>query len=405
MFFWWRKNARDRAREDEDELVRICFLIRSLEGGGAERQLVTLVRAMDKSRFNITVMTFYDGGIFCADLREAPGVTHISLNKRGRWDIFRFFVTLVRELRRTRPQILHGYLGISNILSVLLRPFLKKTRVLWGVRASNMDLSRYDWLDRLTFLAECCLSRYADTIIANSRAGKDYYVRHGVAAGKVVVISNGIDTSAFHPDPEGGRCVRNEFGVADKETLIGLVGRLDPMKDHPTFLRAAALVCKENPHTRFLLVHNQNAGYERQLRSLTGELGIAERILWAGTREDMPAVHNAFDIACSASCFGEGFPNVIGEAMACGVPCVVTDVGDSAYVVGETGLVAPPGNPEALANALLRMIARDRRRSGIQARQRILDHFTIPLLIDCTQQALDDLVFPAPEQKQADVCR
>jgi glycosyltransferase involved in cell wall biosynthesis len=204
----------------------------------------------------------------------------------------------------------------------------------------------------------------------------------------MVVISNGIDTERFQPDSEAGAKVRSEWGISEKIILIGLVGRLDPMKDHPTFLKAAALLCKEREDVHFVCVGIGSEHYTLELQQLTSELDISEKVIWAGGRSDMPTVHNALNIASSSSSYGEGFANVIGEAMACGVPCVVTDVGDSAWIVGDTGIVVPPKNPEALAagwNSLLNLAVTERVALAEKARKTIVENFSLRNLVQKTE--------------------
>ena len=320
---------------------------------------------------------------------KEAGVPVISLEKRGRWDVLGFLLRLVRLLRQEKPDILHGYLGTPNILTVLLKPIFPRIRMVWGVRASNMDLERYDWLARWSYRVECHLSRFADLIIANSYAGMHYAIANGFPKNKMVVIPNGIDTEHFRPNPKARVQVRAEWGVAEDEKLIGLVGRLDPMKDHPTFLKAAALLAREREDVRFVCVGDGPPDYRQELHALGRELGLAERLIWTGTRRDMPAVYNALDIATSSS-YGEGFPNVIGEAMACGVPYVVTDVGDSAWIVGDTGIVVPPQNPKALADGWrLKLNSLDQSAESKELiRQRILDNFSVSNLIQSTEAEL-----------------
>ncbi|MHC5827541.1 MAG: glycosyltransferase, partial [Nostoc sp.] len=163
-------------------------------------------------------------------------------------------------------------------------------------------------------------------------------------------------TERFQPNPEAGLQVRTEWRISKDTILIGLVGRLDPMKDHPTFLKAVALLCKEREDIRFVCVGMGSHEYAQELYQLAEELEVAEKVIWAGGRADMPDIYNALDINCSSSSYGEGFSNVIGEAMACGVPCVVTDVGDSAWIIGDTGIVVPPNNPEALKAGITSLI-------------------------------------------------
>ncbi len=368
-------------------MIELAFLINSLNYGGAERQLVTLVKALDKKCFNITVLCFYSGGALEKDLEDS-GVKILSLEKRGRWDLFGFFRRLVQKLKSLQPDVLHGYLGDSNVLTILIKPIFSSTKMVWGVRASNVDLSRYEWLSRLFFPWECFFSRFADLIIVNSHAGRTYHLAHGFPADKMVVIPNGIDTEKFKPEPAARVRVRSEWGIPEETILLGLVGRLDPMKDHPTFLRAAALLCQQRQDVQFVCVGSGPENYAQQLYQLADELGLSEKVIWAGTRADMPAVYNALDLACSSSAFGEGFPNVIGEAMACGIPCVVTDVGDSALLVSDTGLVVPPQNPEALAEGCVSCLEWDRSLMGLKARSRIVENFSVEQLVVQTQEVI-----------------
>jgi glycosyltransferase involved in cell wall biosynthesis len=367
----------------------IFFLIRSLHPGGAERQLIELAKGLDKARFHVTVATFYDGGELDAEIEGIAGITSLSLGKRGRWDVVPFMWRLWRAVLDAQPDILHGYMGVANELCLLLGKLLGR-RVVWGLRASNMDFSRYDRMSSWVFKVGAWLSRFPDLIIVNSEAGRAHHMTHGYCGAHMIVIPNGIDTKRYFPDPHAGRCVRAEWGVADDETLIGLVGRLDPMKDHPTFLRAAGLLVQERADVRFVCVGDGSGLYQGELLALSQSLGLGRQLIWAGLRHDMPAVYNALDILTSSS-YGEGFSNVIGEAMACGVPCVVTDVGDSARIVGETGMVVPPGDPEALAVAwrgLLKLPEDQRVMLTRAACERIKRNFRVSYLINKTEATL-----------------
>jgi glycosyltransferase involved in cell wall biosynthesis len=171
--------------------------------------------------------------------------------------------------------------------------------------------------------------------------------------------------------------------------LIGLIARLDPMKDHPTFLRAAALLTRQLPGARFICVGDGPANYRERLRNLSRELGLSQCLTWAGARSDMSAIYNALDIIVSASSY-EGFSNVIAEAMTCGVPAVVTDVGDSALIVTDCGEVVPKEDAEQLKEAMARMLERLDKggHDAARTRQHILDCFSVPLLLHNTESAL-----------------
>jgi glycosyltransferase involved in cell wall biosynthesis len=289
---------------------------------------------------------------------------------------------------------MHSYLGVPNILATVLKPLLLGTLIILGVRASNMDLSRYDWLSRLAYALERRLARFADLIIANSHAGKCHAVANGFPENKIVVIPNGIDTEYFRFDPAGRRQVRSAWGLGEEEILVGLVARLDPMKDHPTFLEAASRIAREHHDVRFVCVGDGPVAYAEALKQQAAVLGLTKQLIWAGARDNMPAVYSALDLSSSSSS-GEGFSNTIAEAMACSVPCVVTDVGDAKRIVGDTGYVVVPGNPAALASAwqvaLEAGVAEKASRSQ-RAREHIIEQFSLERLIEETARVLETAV-------------
>jgi glycosyltransferase involved in cell wall biosynthesis len=365
---------------------KILFLTRSLDHGGAERQLVELAKGLHQKGYSILVLTFYPAGAFEKDLLET-GVPVKSLQKRGRWDVVFFIVRLVRLLINEKPDVIHGYLAVPNILITILKPLFPNSRIVWGVRASNMDLSEYDWLSRLLFRVQCFCARFANLIIVNSNAGRDYHKKRDFPEDKIIVIPNGIDTDRFKPDFQLRERVRAEWGIKKEDKLIGLVARLDPMKDHRTFLKAAAMLASERHDVHFVCIGDGAEPYKLELQRLSRDLELENRLTWAGNRGDMIAVYNALDIATSSS-FGEGFPNVIGEAMACGVPCVVTDVGDSALIVGDLGIVVRHSSPEDLKNGWIRCLTANLVSQSEAIRKRIVNHFCTENLIEQTLAVL-----------------
>lgn len=370
---------------------RIVFLVRSLETGGAERQLVLLAKELQHRGLRPTVVTFYDGGAFRSELEDAS-VPVVALSKTGRWDVFGFLVRLAVTVWREHPTVLHAYLAVPNILAVTLRPFLPRTRIVWGLRASAMQFDRYHWLARATDRLEALLAGWPDLIISNSHAGRAHAITRGYPAKRIVVIPNGIDTRRFQLDEEGRQRVRGEWQIKPDELLIGLVARLDPMKDQTTFLEAVAQVRNALPSVRFACVGSGSAALANTLRSLAKRLGLDHIGVWPGRRDDMPAVYSAFDIAVSSAAFGEGFSNAIAEAMACQRPCVVTDIGDSRLIVGDTGAIVPAGDPNAMCSALLGLARSctgpSRQSLGSRARARIDEHFSVRHLVERTIEAL-----------------
>ena len=384
---------------DGDPRLKIFFLTQTLDRGGAERQLATLATAVRRQGRDVAIGVFYRGGALEPEL-AAGGVRVICLDKRGRWDILGFLARLHATLRRERPDILYSHLPAANLVAAAMGLLFRRMRVVWSIRASYMDLSRYDRLTALSYRLERMLARLPDRIVANSRAGKRRYAEQGFPADRMVVIPNGIDAEHFRRNQRDGQKRRTEWGVAADEPLIGLAARLEPMKDHDTFLRAAALAVAGNPKLRFVCIGEGAPEVGRELKALAGRLGIARAVIWAGVRDDMPAVYSALDVATSSS-YGEGFPNVIGEAMACGVPCVVTDVGDSAFIVNGTGFVVPPRDPRALADAWCRMLELSeeaRAELGAKARQRVRDGFSVEALCASMNQTFEDLLDREPSR-------
>lgn len=378
--------------------MKIVFLCRSLEYGGTERQLVTLAKGLQQSEdFEVCVFVFYAGGALYQELESAE-VQLTSLGKRGRWDVFGFIIRLIRALRKEQPDVVYSFLDTANVISTLLRPATGRARLIWGVRSSYVDWQRYDWLARRTYTLSARLSRFADAVIVNSQAGRRFHTEQGYPKESTVVIPNGVDVRSFCIDPGARATARREWKVAEDELLIGTVGRLDPMKDHPNFIRAAAIFTEQYGNVRFVCVGDGESDYVAGLKQLVSELNIQNRLIWTGYRHDLVNVYNALDIVTLSS-YGEGFPNVVAEAMACGRPCVVTDVGDCAWLVGKTGIVVPARDEVALAGGWEKMMGRlatDREAIGRNARDRIKEHFDSTLLVERTETVMRQVVAGAP---------
>ena len=371
---------------------RILFLIRALSIGGAERQIVELANALGAEGFAVGLATFYDDGPLEAAIDRARVGRH-GLGKTGRWDLVRPIWRLVRLLRRERPDILYAFLPAQTVLAALLQPFVPATRLVFALR-SSLDYRRTDWLQRLVHALEARLARRARLVIANSEAGRRAALARGIAEDRVIVIGNLIDTERFAPDAEAGTRQRAAWGIDPAEPLIGMTARLDPMKGHPTFLAAAALLRAKRPEARFVLIGDGPAAYAGTLREAARRLGLDGALLWTGEIGDMRAAYNALDLATLSSDEGEGFPNAVAEAMACGVPVVATATGDTARIVGPGGLVVPPRDPMALAAAWAQLLDSDSAALGRLARRHILGAFDRREVLAHNVRVLASLVQP-----------
>ena len=371
--------------------IKLVFLVRSLDYGGAQRRLLTLAQGLDKRRFDITILSFYSNQPLEAEI-DGSSVRLISLRKRGRWDVLPFYLRLYQQVWRLQPDVLHSWLDVPNVLAVCLKPFVN-ARVVWGLGTSNIDLRRYDYLFRLAAKCERLLARFADLIIINSTAGFEHHVARGFPRAKMVVIPNGIDVEHFRPDLKAREEFRSQLALPNDTKLVGIVGRFDPMKDHPTFLQAAALLSQEVNNIRFICVGTGSESYLGELEALARDLGMAEQIFWMEARRDVATVYNGLDVLVSSSA-SEGVSNAVAEAMACGVPCVVTDVGDSALLVGDCGIVVAPTGPQALADGITRCLAADREEWGAKAREQIVENFSVARMVKLTETAIDSATPP-----------
>ena len=369
--------------ENRGQRIPIAFLVRSLERGGAETQLAALAAHLDREIFEVAVFCFYRKGALVGELEKA-GVRIISLNKAGRWDVIRFLFRLQQEMKTYRPRLIHSFMGPPNLLALLLKLTLRGTRVIWGIRSSRMNLKEYDYTWRVVFALERLFSRFPDGIVANSYAGRDHVADYGFSQRHLAVVPNGIDTRRFQPSPLARDATRSAWNIAPNEHLIGMVGRLDPKKDHATFLHAAALLLKDREDVRFVCVGGDGRLNRGQLEDLARSLGLSQRLIWSRQRDDIPAVFASIDINTLPSAFGEGFPNVVAEGMAVGVPCVVTDVGDSARIVGDLGQVVSPRDPKALAvgwQRILDLSSEQRTELSGRCRDHVVSRYSLDAMV------------------------
>lgn len=373
--------------------MRVALLIRALDRGGAERQLVMLAGGLVRRGHDVHVLSFYGGGKLTAELKDT-GANFRAVTKHGRWDMAGFFVRLVRELRRIEPEVVYSSMPAANIMGALIRPLTRKPDVVWRLASSEMDLSEYHWFPALSYRVEAMLASIPELIVANSSAGRAAALGRGYPAEKVNVVVNGIQTGVFEPRRDSGHALKRAWGLDEGKWTVGQVARSDPKKGYEEFLAAAKILCEQRADVQFVCVGVDSGDYTLRLKDEAERKGIADRVIWRGIEDDMVPVYNAMDINTLASRFGEGFPNAVGEAMACGVPCVVTDVGDSAVIVGDCGGVVAPGSPEQLAQGWMRLLSRlETGREGLndKARKRIVENFSVDRYIDETEKLLRGL--------------
>jgi glycosyltransferase involved in cell wall biosynthesis len=259
-----------------------------------------------------------------------------------------------------------------------------RAQVVWGLHNSTLDRRHTRLLTRLIARINAGLSRFVPArIVSCSRTATDLHARLGYDATRFVVIPNGFDTEVFRPDPAQRDAVRRELGLPASATLIGTVARFDPQKDHQNLIAAAAIAAEEHDNLHLVLVGKGCDTHNAELRAWIGQAGLEQRCHLLGLRQDIPRLNAALDLAVTASAYGEAFPLAVGEAMCCGVPCVVTDVGDAALIVGDTGRVVPPRDAPALGRAITALLSLDGQRRdalGLAARERIVAEYSLPAI-------------------------
>jgi len=369
--------------------MRVLHIITGpLAFGGAEVMLYRLIAASRSGEMSHEVMSLTELGVIADRIRELGVPTHALGMPRNRFripDPVRL-VRLAAFIRASRPDVVQTWLYHADLLGGLAAKLAGGPRIFWGLHNSTLDPTHTRRTTRWTASVCAKVSRWIpDGIVTVSMTARDLHVAAGYDPGKFVLIPNGFDVTTFRTDPALRREARAEFGLPEGAFAVGMVARLDPQKDHANFIRAAALLARRVTDARFVLcglgAEPENADLARAL----AEQGVRDRFHLIGRRNDVPRVMNALDVCTLSSSFGEAFPLAIGEAMSCGVPCVVTDVGDSAHLVGDTGRVVPPRDPAALAGAwetVARLEPGARQRLGLAARERIAQYFALPRIVE-----------------------
>ncbi len=358
--------------------MRILHVITGLETGGAETALHGLLRSLDPAVFSHGVVSLIEPGFMGARIRHL-GVDVDTLSmRRGRPTPGALF-RLARLIRQAKPDAVMTWLYHADLLGLLAAGMAGKPPVVWNLRCAHMDFSQYNPLTRLTMRVCARLSGRPAAVLANSEAAREHHLGLGYHPKRFEVIENGVDIDRFQPDEDAYAALRSELDLEPQDLLVGAAMRYDPMKNLPGWLDAAARILCRKPDARFVLC---GAGMEPgnpELADLVAARGLEARVHLLGQRPDVQNVLAGLDLYLSAS-LGESFPSAAAEAMACGTPCVLTDVGGSARVAGDAGRVVPAKDNEALALAAYEILSLplDRRKAlGLAGRRRVAEHFSM----------------------------
>jgi glycosyltransferase involved in cell wall biosynthesis len=368
--------------------MRIAFVAQELEPGGAEHQLYVLTRGLVERGHQVVVLVLRGGGRLEGRFRAA-GVP-LRIVGSSRWWPLALVFRLPQLLWSFRPEIVHGYLPRANCVAVASRLLRPGSRAVMGVRSVNPERQWDSRGVRALYAVEAWCSRFASAAISNSGEARAEVIRRGFPGERVHVVPNGIDTDRFTFDPARRKKLRAGWRVEEGTLVVGRIAGLRRIKDYPAFLQAAALVAGRRPDIEFVCAGDGAPETTQALHRLATSLELDRRLRWIGHHPDPAGVMSALDVLVSSS-RSESFPNVVAEAMACGVPCVVTAVGESAAIVGDTGITVPAGDPEAMADAILELldrVAHEGAELRRRTRQRILDNFSVHSMVEFTEGLL-----------------
>lgn len=350
--------------------------------------LVKVLLRLQDSPIVPEVISLCEPGPQAGVLLEKGIPVHFLNLRRGR-PTPRAWLTLRRLIREQKPDLIMAWMYHAGVAALLSRQGIP---TVLNIQQSLQDIRLEKRTVRWTIRALRSLSRRAAGTVYCSRIAWQQHEAFGYSPRGARFIPNGIDTEAFQPDPAARKAMREEWGLPEDTFVLGHLGRSHPMKDHPTLLEAARLFLQSHPEARIVLGGPEMDEHNASLRELIKRGELSDQVHLLGERRDVARVLNGFDVFTLSSGWAEGFPNVLGEAMACGLPCVTTDVGDSALIVGETGLAVPPARPEEICAAwetLFQLSPEARRERGQKARERIEKEFSLTaataLYEDCFQ--------------------
>lgn len=362
-------------------MIKVMHVITGLSTGGAEMMLARLLSSVERNSVTPSVVSLTNMGEVGTSI-EAAGVAVQALGISRRMPSPKALYRLRSTMREFDPDVVQCWMYHADLLGGIAARSLGIPAI-WSLRQSNLSREANSMPTLLTMqLCARLSSRVPARIVCGSEAARRAHLGIGYSGERMVVIPNGFDLSRFRPSDDDRVSVREELGLAPETLLVGLVARFDPQKDHRSFVEAAGRIHRERPDVHFLLCGSLVSRDNAELARWVDEAGVAPVSHLLGRRDDLPRLTSALDVAVSSS-IGEGFSNTIGEAMASGVPCVVTDVGDSAAIVGECGIVVGPRDPEALAGAVLRLLAmarEERARLGLEGRARIEEQFSLGVI-------------------------
>jgi len=400
-----RMHGRETLGRSSARPLKVLHVIGDTDVGGAEAILFNVVTRLRRSEFETRVVSLLPIGKVGQQL-QAAGIEVDSLNLTRSWkSVPQALHGFAAQIRDWQPDVVQTWMYHADLLGGIAARLASSAPVVWSVHHASLDRRTDSRNTRMSASLCSRLSRYVPSRIAVvSESARQVHALAGYDPRKLTVIRNGFDVSAFRPDPAARKQIRAELNLLDSDRLVGLVGRFHPHKDHGTFVRAAALVRQCDSNVHFVCAGNGADWNNPQLSAWLDAESMRDRFHLLGLRNDVPRLMAALDLSvcCSRT---EAFPSVVGEAMACEVPCIVTDVGDCRAIVGDAGITVPTGNSAALADAVIRTLSLPavmRSQWGRAARHRVIENYTIEETIRGYTQVWRDVVAEHQDPEWAD---
>jgi glycosyltransferase involved in cell wall biosynthesis len=374
--------------------LKIIHIISALPIGGAEQTLFNLVSQDINLKNKHIVISLSSLGPFGEKITET-GVRVIRLGVTNIFSSVLALFKLYKFINNMKPDVIQGWMYQGNLVAWISRSFFyRKACLVWGIRHSLDDIFKETSRMRFTIRVNRALSKNPDAIVYNSRVSMGQHEGFGFSSDKSLLIANGFDSKLFAPSLKISSSYRRELGIPDSSLVIGNFGRFHPMKNHIGFLMAALDLLLINKDLHFILVGNGIDSKNIELNKLIPS-EFLNSFHFLGARNDVPDLMKTLDILCVASKWGEGLPNVIGEAMLTEVICLSTEVGDSKYIIGDLGIVFPPDDHNSLLCALKESIfmnKEDRINLCVKARKRIISAYSIEIMTNKFNNLYDRLI-------------
>ena len=368
------------ASKTDQKKLKLVFVITGLGTGGAEMMLYKLLTRINRDRYAPIVISMISGGIFVERILALDIPVETLGMKPGRYNPIAL-LKLSQMLRSIKPDLIQGWMYHAN-LAALLANFLSNSQapVFWSIHHSVDSLKAEKFALATTIKLTALLSDRVDRVVFSAEKGQRQHLKLGYSPDNATAIVDNFDLAKYKPVSNPEFNLRSFLNLPEDTIIIGSVARYHPMKDHANLIDGAAILISNNPQVHFVLVGPNVDEQNPDLSAQIAQLGIGKQVHLLGERQDIPDLMTSFDIFTTSSAYGESFPNVLGEAMSCQIPCVATDIGDSRTIIGETGVVVPPKDPQALADAWHQLIVaggEKRHELGRQARQRIETNFNL----------------------------